>query len=400
MSSSDIEKPRLLVFSDDWGRHPSSCQYIIGKLLDEIDVTWVNTIGMRTPKFDVATLQRVAGKICEKIRYRSQKQTSRSFQPTRSPKICQPWMWPWFTRTHDRWLNQRLLTSALNKEMNGWPRPRIAVTTIPIVADLVGRLDIDRWVYYCVDDFSVWPGLDQKTILEMERELIQKVHTIIVVSDVLRDRIQASGRQCEIMTHGVDLDEWSIENVTPYVWPRGITAPVFLFWGVIDQRLDSDFVIALSEKIPQGTIVFVGPQQSPDPRLAKLSNVRMLPPVARQQLPCMAAAATCLIMPYRDSAVTRAMQPLKLKEYLATGKPIVVRELPSTLSWSDACDLADTPQLFVRNAINRINGITPLSQIESRKRLSEEAWAAKATRFLEKTVRSQLTVLVRTMTPE
>jgi hypothetical protein len=35
-------------------------------------------------------------------------------------------------------------------------------------------------------------------------------------------------------------------------------------------------------------------------------------------------------MPYADLAATRAMQPLKLKEYLATGRPVVVRDLPAT----------------------------------------------------------------------
>ena len=35
----------------------------------------------------------------------------------------------------------------------------------------VGRLPVDRWVYYCVDDFSVWPGLDADVMRTMEQEL-------------------------------------------------------------------------------------------------------------------------------------------------------------------------------------------------------------------------------------
>jgi len=54
------------------------------------------------------------------------------------------------------------------------------------------------------------------------------------------------------------------------------------------------------------------------------------------------SAADVIIMPYADRPVTRAMQPLKLKEYLATGKPVVVRNLPATRGWTDCLDLADT----------------------------------------------------------
>ena len=53
-------------------------------------------------------------------------------------------------------------------------------------------------------------------------------------------------------------------------------------------------------------------------------------------------------MPYADLPVTRAMQPLKLKEYLATGRPVVVRDLPATRAWADCLDLADTPEAFCR----------------------------------------------------
>ncbi len=55
----------LLVFSDDWGRHPSSCQHLVRNLLDRYPVLWVNTIGTRAPRLDVQTLKRVTEKLCQ-----------------------------------------------------------------------------------------------------------------------------------------------------------------------------------------------------------------------------------------------------------------------------------------------------------------------------------------------
>ncbi len=55
----------LFVFSDNWGRHPSSCQHLVRHLLPQYGVTWVNTIGMRRPRRDLVTLKRGAEKLLE-----------------------------------------------------------------------------------------------------------------------------------------------------------------------------------------------------------------------------------------------------------------------------------------------------------------------------------------------
>ena len=48
---------RLVVFADDWGRHPSSCQHLVRQLVDDCDVVWINTIGTRRPELNMATLR-------------------------------------------------------------------------------------------------------------------------------------------------------------------------------------------------------------------------------------------------------------------------------------------------------------------------------------------------------
>ena len=70
------------------------------------------------------------------------------------PRVISPRMWPWFRSRFDRGLNRRLLVRQLGPMLHALPTPPVAVTTIPIVADLVGGLPVRRWVYYCVDDFG------------------------------------------------------------------------------------------------------------------------------------------------------------------------------------------------------------------------------------------------------
>ncbi len=96
------ERPNWLVFSDDWGRHPSSCQYIIAQLLDKVNVTWVNTIGMRKPKLDAATFRRIIGKLKTVAQVRLNPIEKTSAYNTFTPHVINPLMWPWFSRGHDR----------------------------------------------------------------------------------------------------------------------------------------------------------------------------------------------------------------------------------------------------------------------------------------------------------
>ena len=167
-------------------------------------------------------------------------------------------------------------------------------------------------------------------------------------------------------------------------WWGPLARPIILFWGLIDQRLDVEWCASLAGgPDATGTLVMVGAQQSPDPRLAEVRGrgLKMPGPVDYARLPALAAAADVLVMPYADLPVTRAMQPLKLKEYLATGKPVVVRDLPATREWSDAADVVKTAEEFVATVRTRAKEGVPPQQLEARARLADESWAKKAERF-------------------
>ncbi len=367
----------LLVFADDWGRHPSSCQHLVQRLLASHRVWWVNTIGMRPPRLDAATLRRG----WEKLRQWSRPARRDTPATETNLTIVNPKMWPWFRRRHDRWINQRLLTRSLGPVVAAMPGQRVAITTIPVVADLVGRLEVNRWVYYCVDDFTVWPGLDHRAIERLERELVGKVDAIVAASPSLQAALERQRRDVRLLTHGVDLDFWQMA-AAPSAGPLASYArPRVVFWGVVDRRLDTAFVRRLAETMAEGQIVLLGPAQDPDPAMLSLPQVVHAPALPLAALPSVAAQADVLVMPYRDLPVTRAMQPLKLKEYLATGKPVVASDLPATRPWQDCLDVARSPDEFAGLVCDRLRTGPTAEQLSARRRLASESWAAKAEEF-------------------
>jgi glycosyltransferase involved in cell wall biosynthesis len=289
-------------------------------------------------------------------------------------------MWPYFSHAHDRWLNRKLLTKQLTRRLSKRENV-IALTTLPITADLVGELPVAKWVYYCVDDFSQWPGLDGQTLERMERELVERVETIVAASAVLQERLAKLGRpDAHLLTHGVDLVHWQSvpqPGDGDVLWPE-LPRPLLVFWGLIDQRLDFQWLQALSSAIDQGTIVLVGPTQDPEPRLKNLPHVVLRPAMPFADLPKLADSAAALIMPYADLPVTRAMQPLKMLEYLATMKPVIVRDLPAVVQWREALDACATADDFVAKVLLRAGHPLPTQQQQAREVLKAESWRAKA----------------------
>ncbi|HUE73639.1 MAG TPA: glycosyltransferase [Pirellulaceae bacterium] len=345
---------------------------MIRHLLDDCDVHWINTIGTRSPRLNWGTLSRAYGKLRDWTQRKKE-----SPQPQRSPRVLNPAMWPGFRAPWQRNLNRRLIAGFLKKQI-----PRLSeatlLTTVPIVADALDSISVQRSVYYCVDDFSAWPGLDSAPLRELERDLVGNVDCIVAAGENLAERMRQMRRSdVSVLTHGLDLAHWT-QSCQPDALLRDVERPIALFWGLVDRRLDIQWLQALGRSMTSGTIVLVGPEQDPDPALANVPRLRRLGAVPYDRLPAIAAGADVLIMPYADSPVTRAMQPLKLKEYLATGKPVVARRLPAVKDWEDCLDTAATAEEFCTAFKQCVSDSNRTSQQSARQRLSNESWTRKA----------------------
>jgi glycosyltransferase involved in cell wall biosynthesis len=372
---------QLIVFADDWGRHPSSSQHLIRELLPHYPTIWVNTVGTRMPKLTLADLQRGYGVLASWLGTRDPTSSARYPDGFR---LVAPKMYPGYRNQLQRWFNRGQVARAVHKLRR--PNHRcVVITTLPTTADLIGHLGADRWLYYCVDDYAQWPGTDHIVMQQMERELLQRVDGVAAVSEVLESRAtDLTKGPTTRLEHGVDVNLWAtprIETQLAANWPDD-RKPIALFWGLIDERMDVEWVKALSAN-QKTQIAMAGPKALGSSASIDFWSL-MLGPVEHADLPAYAAASNVLIMPYIDAPVTRAMQPLKLKEYLATMKPVVVRDLPATRDWADCCDLASDSESFVRLVQERSQTGTPPEQIEARhRRLASESWTAKAAQLAE-----------------
>ena len=215
-----------------------------------------------------------------------------------NPCVLNPRMWPWFRSPLDRRINRALLVRQLKPLLESLDPPALALTTVPVVADLIGILPVQRWIYYCVDDFAEWPGLDSRPLRRMEKDLVRRADKILVVSETLRVKLMRMGRDAELLTHGVDVDFWrDPADGTSLPSLSGLERPLIVFWGVIDRRMDIAFLRRLSGDLTQGTIVLAGPELDADPALAAVPRVARLGSLPFATLPGLCARRRCWSCP-------------------------------------------------------------------------------------------------------
>jgi glycosyltransferase involved in cell wall biosynthesis len=315
----------FIVFSDDWGRHPSSCQHLFRRLAPVNHVQWVNTIGTRMPTLSRGDLARAGEKLRE--------WTRRGAEPSAAHdvpvEVLRPFMTPF-----DRWgpfrkLNAKLLTSAIRAaRVARTDRAPILVTTIPNAAGVVGEIDESASIYYCVDEFSEWPGADRKTMIALEDELLAKVDLVVATSEALFEAKSQKHARVRLLRHGVDWERFrdGVGTVPPEL--AALPEPRIGFPGLIDGRIDVDLVAEMATVLPDAQFVFIGPRQLPVGPLDALPNVRFLPAVPYDDMAAVLHAFDVGFLPYLENRLTERINPLKIREMMASGIPVVATPIP------------------------------------------------------------------------
>lgn len=377
----------LIVFADDFGRHPSSMQHLATHLAKRYRMTWINTIGMRRPRLCLADARRAMVKLTGCVsgtRHRSTAARNTDNTTTTddsSIRVMNPAMWPSFAGRWQRAVNRYVLRRAIRRAAAKHDGPTTVITALPITADLADTPCVDRWVYYMVDDFASWPGNDAAALSAMDRQQMAWVDHLIGASETLVNSAAQVGRDAALLTHGVDTTRWRTPAArsTTAEHIKCLPGTRAVYWGLIDERLDREAVMNLTGT-GEASVAFVGPVATEMHWLKQLPGVHVYDAVPMGELPAIAGAADVLVMPYRTMAATLAMQPLKLLEYLSTDRPVVCLDLPAIRAWSDACDVVGR-DAFAERVLSRSRQPLPTAQRTARQRVQHEDWAAKAERF-------------------
>jgi glycosyltransferase involved in cell wall biosynthesis len=363
----------LLVFADDWGRHPSSCQHLIRRLRGDVPILWVNTVGTRQVKADAFTLRRGLEKI--KNWSKGLKQVDRQMWTIDLPMI------PGMSNGMLREINRLLVTTRLRSVLAslGMEAP-VVMTTLPYIGWLIRGLRRRALVYYCTDDYSHWPSADRETLQQADREVTQEADLILAASQALYRQHAQNGR-CQYFPHGVDFDHFaSVQELKdPEPALSELPRPRIGFFGLIYEKLDFGLLSGIAEQFRNGSLVLIGPHAYSPPEFRRLSNVHFLGQKPYEELPHYLAGLDVLLLPYVDDAMIRQSGPLKLRECLASGKPTVSIDVPEVRILQPHVRVAADRQTFVQEVRQALKEPPASGTVRARQQAVEaDGWDHRA----------------------
>jgi glycosyltransferase involved in cell wall biosynthesis len=226
---------------------------------------------------------------------------------------------------------------------------------IPTAADMIGTLDESVVVYHVSDKYDA-NTMDHAT----DPALIRRLHEQAIVA---ADLVFYSGRKLfteatrgaersHLLEQGVDYDHWrrvSDETIEVAAEIAQIPRPRLGYFGAVEPWLvDQELIKRASQERPDWHWIFIG-NKSRGLEVEELPNVHFLPPVPYEELPSYAAGFDVCVLPWEtEQSFTSYGSAIKVREYLATGKPVVISPLPEYEPMRDVLRTARTRDDFIR----------------------------------------------------
>ena len=365
----------LIVFGEDWGGLPSSTQHLVRHLARDRRVLWVNSIGMRRPRLCAHDL----GRLWRKVRAMlagaggGARPPGAAGEPPPFPVLA-PRALPWPGNPLARAFNRRVLGSQVARAAaaHGLREP-LLWTSLPTAVEVVGTLGEHAVVYFCGDDFGALAGVDHAPVLAMERELVGLADLVFVVSGPLAARFPPA--KTRLLLQGVDFDLFSTPVAPAPDLPRA--GPVAGFFGMLEDWVDTDLLAAVARLLPAWHFFLIGTVKTEVSALKALGNVTLAGPRPYRDLPGYCQHWSVSLLPFRDGETMRAANPLKLREYLAAGRPVVSTDFPWLDGYRDLVGVAAGPAAFAA-ALEAAHREPAASAAPRRARVAGESWAARA----------------------
>ncbi len=313
----------IVCFANDWDGDPLSKTHLMRLAARENRVLWVSSLGNRAPRPTGRDARRIVRKLGQALA------GVREVEPNLF--VISPVAVPLYGARWAREVNARLVTAEVRLAMRrlGMRSP-IAVSFLPSAAPAFDRLGARLKVYYCVDDFGAFSGAGEP-IARLERELIAKSDLVICSAASLRREKAKLHPRVELVRHGVDFAHFSRSTSADLPVDeriRRLARPVLGFVGLVAEWIDQDLLAAAADRFPSGTLVVVGREDVSCQKLRARGNVVFLGRRPYAELPAILKGFDVALCPFVDSLLSRAANPLKVREYLAAGLPVVATPIP------------------------------------------------------------------------
>lgn len=308
-------------------------------------VLYIETLGTRAVKMTSGV---DIGRIGRRLRRATEGMTKRQRRLWSISPVVRP---DWST-TPRIVLNKTAFKVQTAKALARFPDPIVWIYN-PFAVHLLPTMKPRLVVYHMVDDLAAVPGADHDAVRTAEGLLLERADIVFCTEESLHERARMISGNCHLMGNVADYRHFSRPvddgTSTRLAALRSLPHPRILFSGnLADHKVDMELLAWIAARRPEWQLVLIGPEWEGNrergalEKLRRMRNVHLVGHVPYRDLPAYIHEGDALVVPYLLNNATRAVSPLKLFEYLSTGKPVVTAPLPSLLPWSGVVQMAST----------------------------------------------------------
>ena len=367
----------------DWWFHNRSHAdlQLMRKYARNIPVLYVNSIVMQKPNIGQGR------KFLEKL-VRKSKSIFRGLRKIESNFwVYTPAVLPVFHTNIGRKFNELILKFQLKIILKklGFIDPLVWVVC-PTGFNVAKSFSKRKLVYLRTDIYEQFPNVDYNTIKGIDEKLKTDSDLTLFVSGKLFNEEKSQCKKALLIDHGVDYDlfaeaENKKEKNTEI---ENIPKPIIGYFGSISEHtVDYELIDKLTDLLQEMSFVFIGRVYSDAPYFANKKNVRLLGHRPYEEIPHYGKYFDVAIMPWRQTEWIKACNPVKLKEYLALGKPIVSTPFDELRKYLDVVYIAEEPESFARAIKKALRENNSELVNKRRNKVRNYTWQAKAQNVLD-----------------
>jgi len=340
-------------------------------------VLYVNSIVMQKPNIN-------EGKIFFKKLVRKTKSVVKGLKMSHAGFwVYSPFTLPvhhigWLRRLNEIVLPRQLLL--VSRKLGMWDA--IIWVACPVACNTAIKMKKGLLVYQRTDRYEDYPNVDHDTVRRYDQQLKAFADMTLFVNKLLYEQEYSQCKKAFFLDHGVDFDLFALAD-QDRTKPQDITSipkPIAGYFGELDEhKLDICFLENMVDLLPKISFVFVGNASPKIMHLGEKKNVWLLGKKSYEQIPHYGKCFDVAILPWTQNKWTEAANPLKIKEYLALGKPLICTPVFTQIEqYRDVAYVANTPEEFAHCIVKALNEDSPKRIAARRKKVQYDTWDSKA----------------------
>jgi glycosyltransferase involved in cell wall biosynthesis len=369
-----LKNEEIIYVGNDWFADNRTSSHQIARLLAQHNrMLYVEAAGQRAPKAS----KRDIGKIFRKLK-------TAFADPVRLDNgmhLYSPVILPFHRFSLARRLNKIILGWSIKRACKtvGFENPVLWII-LPHYSSLVDTVRRKGVVYYVVDEYSSMPDVDADRIREMERHVLDHADVVFTISEELTRAKSQVNPNTYFSNHGVDTAHFNRAHSEDLPRPSelgSMPAPVIGFFGLIEDWLDLELIEHLASRRPRYSFVLIGRVASDTARLKKHKNVFFLGQKKYEDIPAYLKYFDVCLIPFKLNEVIINSNPLKLKEYLAGGKPVVSVGIGEVRKYGDLVYIGDTYDEYLACVDRALEEDSPERARQRVRAMESESWPAR-----------------------